>query len=73
MSAWLTMDASITAPEAELNTVNAGQPFATVTLSADGHTVLVFHTPGEARELAAAVEHAAVLLEKHAAALAGAS
>jgi len=73
VSAYLTMDASIIAPEAELNTVNAGQPFATVTLSADGHNVLVFHTPDEARELSAVILGAAVLLEKHAATPGGAS
>jgi hypothetical protein len=67
VTAYLTVDAVIAAPAAELNTVNADRPFVTVALSADQNTKAVFHTPGEARALAAVLEHAAVLLEEHAA------
>jgi hypothetical protein len=73
VSAYVTVDAAVEAPEAELNTVNPDRPFAKVALSADRHTVLVFHTPGEARALAAVLERAAVLLDEHAASRDGAS
>jgi len=68
VSAYLTVDATIVAPSVYLNTANEGSPFAAVSLSADQHTRAVFHTPDEARELAAVLERAAVLLEEHAAA-----
>jgi transcriptional regulator with GAF, ATPase, and Fis domain len=67
VTAYLTVDASIVTPAVYLNTTNADQPFAAVTLSADQNTRAIFHTPGEARELAAVLERAAVLLEEHAA------
>ena len=66
MSAYVTASAPIAAPAAELNTINPGQPFAVVHLSADRHTRAVFYTPHEARKLAAAAERAAVLLDEYA-------
>ena len=63
--ACLTSYTSISRPTASL--ITSAVPFATVDLTEDQRTYLTLRTPRAARELAEAIEAAAVLLDKHAA------
>ena len=67
MTAALRSSTPLGKPAAELVSCADAPPFATVDLTEDRRTYLTLRTPRAARELAEAIEAAAVLLDKHAA------